>query len=264
MFLGKLHLFILAAIIQNTASSTLPITIKGVSNFSISPTAPSTLISAQSYSPCRVKIVNPRPGDRFRPGDEINVKWDLIGSECRNSTDGLVSLHQINAILFTNLTRNDEWKWNYRLVIITAAYLFIFATIFLILIFFFKNLYQEINTNITSFTYPIQIILSPNIRNSSLFFLDIELTFTKNPPGLIFDVMGPFTILPIPEIPLLNETNTYTDNGQDIFSSWTRYRKGNSNFDNLSNQNCKSTADILEMRINVIFGIFVIIFIIFM
>ncbi|GES98732.1 hypothetical protein RCL_jg5604.t1 [Rhizophagus clarus] len=36
-------------------------------------------------------------------------------------------------------------------------------------------------------------MLSPKIRNSSLFFLDIELTFRTNPPGLIFDVMGPFT-----------------------------------------------------------------------
>ena len=41
------------------------------------------------------------------------------------------------------------------------------------------------NTNVTSFTCPIQLILS---GNSSLFFLDIELTFT-NPPGFIFDII---------------------------------------------------------------------------
>ncbi|CAG8478609.1 16398_t:CDS:2 [Funneliformis mosseae] len=156
-------------------------------------------VSRKTSSTCYVKINNPRPGDRFSPGDEINVKWDLIGLECRNSTDDLVSLYQINAILFANLTRKDEWKWDYHL-----------------------NLYQETNTNITSFTYPIQMILSPNIRHSSLFFLDIELTFTKNPPGLIFDVMGPFTILPIPETQLSNETDN-GQNAQEVFSNF----KGN-------------------------------------
>ncbi|CAI2171337.1 479_t:CDS:2 [Funneliformis geosporum] len=120
-----------------------------------------TLTNDQSSPTCYLKIINPRPGDRFSPGDEINVKWDLIGLKCRNSTD-------------------------------------------------------ETNTNITLFTYPVQIILSPNIRHSSLFFLDIELTFTKIPPRLIFDVMGPFTILPLPESQLSNETDTRTDNGQNV------------------------------------------------
>ena len=75
---------------------------------------------------------------------------------------------------------------------------------------------QETNSNITSFAYPVQIILSPNIRDSSLFFLDVELTFTENPPGLIFDVVGPFTILPIPEAQPTNET---ANKDQDNFSS---------------------------------------------
>nr|CAG8553720.1 4860_t:CDS:2 [Entrophospora candida] len=54
---------------------------------------------------------------------------------------------------------------------------------------------NESTTNITSFQYPIQIILSPNIRNSSSFYLDVELT---NSYEIIFDIVGPFTILPIP------------------------------------------------------------------
>ena len=75
-----------------------------------------------------------------------------------------------------------------------------------------KNLYQETNiTNITSFTYPVQIILSPNIRDSSLYFLDIELTFIANPLGLIFDVVGPFTILSIPN----DQDNSSGSNNSD-------------------------------------------------
>jgi hypothetical protein len=85
---------------------------------------------------------------------------------------------------------------------------------------------QETNSNITSFTYPIQIILSPNIRDSSLFFLDVELTFAENPPGLIFDVVGPFTILPIPEAQQTNET---ANKDQDNFSGRTKEDNGSDN-----------------------------------
>jgi hypothetical protein len=223
------------------------LTIIPITSIRSNKTVPILSIANSTLFPCHVKIINPRPGDRFRPGDEINVKWDLIGPKCRNPMDGLVPLHQINAILFANLTRKDEWKWDYRLVIIIAATsTFIISMIIIIMIFItlyyllFKNLYQEINTsNITSFTYPIQIILSPNIRDSSLYFLDIELIFTVNPPELTFDVVGPFTILPIPE-------------GQDIFS-------GSNNSDNSSVSKVNS-ADILTIGIDWICMMFGIIF----
>ncbi|CAG8791835.1 6726_t:CDS:2, partial [Acaulospora morrowiae] len=94
---------------------------------------------------------------------------------------------------------DEGWKWDYRL-----------------------NLYHESNSTVNSFKYPIQIILSPNIRNSSLFFLDVELNFT-NLSRLIFDVVGPFTILPIPDVPPIQPANNNTNqSGADIFASWNK------------------------------------------
>ncbi|CAG8660358.1 2167_t:CDS:2, partial [Dentiscutata erythropus] len=192
--------------------SEIPVALKKTT-FSI-PISPTETPSLQSAS-CQVKITNPHTNDTFRPGDNIDVSWKLAGKECL--VDGIVPLHQVNAILFANLTRGEEWKWDYR-----------------------QNLHHETNTNISSFRYPVQIILSQNIRNLSLFFLDIELAFPTNSVGIIWDVMGPFTILPIPEAPPQNGSNPDNDiHGEDIFASWN---KDNDNTEQ-NNSNQKSNKE---------------------
>ncbi|CAG8736592.1 7013_t:CDS:2, partial [Cetraspora pellucida] len=197
----------------------IPVALKKTT-FSI-PISPTETPSSQStpISPCQVKITNPHTGDRLRPGDNIDVSWKLFGKEC--FVDDVIPLHQVNAILFSNLTRGEEWKWDYR-----------------------QNLYHETNTNISSFHYPVQIILSPNIRNLSLFFLDIELTFPTNSLGMIWDVMGPFTILPIPETPPeKNVTDPDNDvHGEDIFASWNKDIDDTEQSNNSKQKNNKEKA----------------------
>ncbi|CAG8470721.1 542_t:CDS:2, partial [Scutellospora calospora] len=177
---------------------------------------------AETPSPipsCQIKITNPHTGDIFRPGDNIDVSWKLLGNECL--VDGVIPQHQVNGILFSNLTKGEEWKWDYR-----------------------QNLYHETNTTISSFNYSVQIILSPNIRNSSLFFLDIELTFPMNPPGMIWDVIGPITILPIPEAPPEQNLTDSNNNihGEDIFSNWNKDINNDTkqNFNNNNNSKEKT------------------------
>ncbi|CAG8454714.1 4326_t:CDS:2, partial [Ambispora leptoticha] len=157
---------------------------------------------------------SPKLGDRYAPGDEMLVQWELIGKQCRTNVNNVteVPLHKLDAFLFANLTitkkttntnsslgnnsntsnnldTNNNWQWDYR-----------------------STLYHNTSTNITSFKYPIQIILSPNIRNSSLFFVDIELGFPSEKTSsikTIWDYVGPFTIVPIPA-PSEQEDNNNT------------------------------------------------------
>ncbi|CAG8595441.1 11148_t:CDS:2, partial [Dentiscutata heterogama] len=199
-----------AATTSPPLKSEIPVALKKTT-FSIT-ISPTETPSPQSAS-CQVKITNPHTNDTLRPGDNIDVSWKLAGKECL--VDGIVPQHQVSAILFANLTRGEEWKWDYR-----------------------QNLYHETNTNISSFRYPVQIILSQNIRNLSLFFLDIELTFPTNSVGIIWDVMGPFTILPIPEAPPQNGSNPDNDiHGEDIFASW------NKDNDNTEQNNSKQKSN---------------------
>ncbi|CAG8775978.1 9913_t:CDS:1, partial [Acaulospora morrowiae] len=60
------------------------------SRYGQSSTSPSSTETPTSM-PCQAKITNPRAGDRFRPGDTMNVTWSLIGNEC--ATDGVVPKH---------------------------------------------------------------------------------------------------------------------------------------------------------------------------
>ncbi|CAG8467734.1 2674_t:CDS:2 [Gigaspora margarita] len=174
-------------------TSEIPITLKETT-FSIPISPTETPSQSTPISSCQVKITNPHTGDTFRPGDNIDVSWKLVGKEFL--VDGIVPPHQVNAILFSNLTRGEEWKWDYR-----------------------QNLYHETNTTNSSFRYSVQIILSQNIRNLSLFFLDIELTFPMNSLGIIWDVIGPITILPIPETPKNVSDQDKDIHGEDIFTT---------------------------------------------
>ncbi|CAG8538309.1 3680_t:CDS:2 [Ambispora gerdemannii] len=165
---------------------------------------------------CRVHVKSPKRGDRYAPGDEMLVQWELIGKECRVNVNNIaeVPLHKVDAFLFANLTitkktpntsennlntnnnsldmdNDTNWQWNYR-----------------------TTLYHNTSTKITSFKYPIQIILSPNIRNSSLFFVDIELGFLSKKSSsikTIWDYVGPFTIVPIPPPSQQEDNNTIAD-----------------------------------------------------
>ncbi|CAG8472411.1 25976_t:CDS:1 [Racocetra persica] len=94
--------------------SEIPVALKKTTvSDTVSPTETSSLQSA-SISSCQVKITNPHTGDTLRPGDDVGASWKLFGKEC--FVDGVVPLHQVSAILFSNLTRGEEWKWDYRQV----------------------------------------------------------------------------------------------------------------------------------------------------
>ncbi|KAG9306697.1 hypothetical protein G9A89_004244 [Geosiphon pyriformis] len=193
------------------ASSTLPITIPGITTVSVpfsrtytassstttttlipteSPNSPFTSFSSEEQQ-CKIHITSPKRGDRYAPGDEMLIKWDVSGPGCRVENETVLLIHQVDVLLFANLTMepkqnlteegqgedenedknlNKEWQWDYR---------------------------------------------------------------SHDPPGTIWDVVGPFTILPIPPPPKKdNNTKMNSDeassevDGRDLINKNHDYGSG--------------------------------------